>query len=186
MIVNDIRLPQYVRLIPRSEVKNPGPDGKTETGFAPQAGTPYALSLTDFLSPLGIPCQQPPYGTFSAIDLVTRKIVWQVPAGTVEDMGPLGIKTGLQIPIGMPTLGGPITTASGLTFFAGTMVYYLRALDTETGQEVWKARMPAGSQATPMSYLSPATGRQYVVISVGGTRGSADRGDYLIAYALPK
>ncbi len=78
-----------------------------------------------------------------------------------------------------------MTTAGGLTFHGGTQDYYLRAFDSATGKEVWKARMPVGSQGGPMSYKSPKTGKQYVVISAGGGRNSPDRGDYVIAYALP-
>ncbi|HYP71587.1 MAG TPA: PQQ-binding-like beta-propeller repeat protein, partial [Variovorax sp.] len=121
-----------------------------------------------------------------AIDLNTRQIVWQVPMGTVHDAGPLNIPTGLNMPVGMPTLGGPVSTQGGLVFYAGTQDYYLRALDSATGEELWKGRLPVGAQATPMTYVAPDTGRQYVVISVGGARGSPDRGDYIIAYALPK
>jgi len=91
----------------------------------------------------------------------------------------MGIKMGLPIPIGMPTLGGSLATQSGLLFFAGTQDYYLRAYDSRTGEEVWKARMPVGSQGTPITYVSPKTGRQYVVISAGGARQSPDRGDYV-------
>jgi quinate dehydrogenase (quinone) len=86
----------------------------------------------------------------------------------------------------MPTLGGPTATASGLVFFAGTQDNYLRALDSLTGKEVWKARLPAGAPAAPLIYRSPRTGRQYVVISVGGMSHAADVGDYIIAYALPQ
>jgi quinate dehydrogenase (quinone) len=138
------------------------------------------------MSPLGVPCHQPPYGTITGIDLKSRQIVWQVPAGTLQDTGPLGIKTGLQIPIGMPSLGGPTTTAGGLVFYAGTQDYYLRALDVKTGEELWKGRLPVGAQATPMTYVSPESGRQFVVVSAGGARQSPDRGDYIVAYALPK
>jgi len=121
----------------------------------------------------------------TAIDMKTQKIKWQVPVGTVEDTGPLGIKMGLPIPIGMPTLGGTLATQGGLVFIAGTQDYYLRAFDAATGKEVWKARLPVGSQGGPMSYKSPKTGKQYIVISAGGARQSPDRGDYVIAYALP-
>ena len=91
----------------------------------------------------------------------------------------------LAIPLGMPTLGGGVSTAAGLVFYAGTQDYYLRALDIATGEEVWKGRLPVGGQATPMSYVSPRSGRQYVVVVAGGARQSPDRGDYVIAYALP-
>lgn len=96
------------------------------------------------------------------------------------------MKTGMQIPIGMPTLGGPVATSGGLVFYAGTQDYYLRAIDVETGEELWKGRLPVGAQATPMTYVSPETGAQYVVISAGGARQSPDRGDYVVAYKLPK
>ena len=127
-----------------------------------------------FLSFLGVPCHAPPYGTITAIDLHQRRIAWQVPMGTVQDTGPLGLRTGLQIPVGMPTLGGTMTTASGIVFFAGTQDYYLRALDARSGKELWKGRLPVGSQATPMTYVSPRCGRQFIVVSAGGARNSTD------------
>jgi quinate dehydrogenase (quinone) len=86
----------------------------------------------------------------------------------------------------MPTMGGPLSTASGLVFFAGTQDYYLRALDAATGKELWKGRLPVGGQATPMTYISPESGRQFVVIAAGGARQSPDRGDYIVAYSLPE
>ncbi|AKQ54574.1 Quinate/shikimate dehydrogenase (quinone) [Bordetella hinzii] len=184
LIVNDIRMPQWIQLIPRADADKEGAAG-VHDGFAPQTGTPYGVSKNGFMSPLGVPCHAPPYGTLSAIDLKTRQLLWQVPMSTLQDTGPLGMKTGLQIPIGMPTLGGPLATASGLVFYAGTQDYYLRAMDTASGKELWKARLPVGAQATPMSFVSPKSGRQYVVLSVGGSRQSPDRGDYVIAYALP-
>ena len=85
--------------------------------------------------------------------------------GTVEDTGPMGIKMGLKVPIGMPTIGGPMATQGGLVFFAATQDYYLRALDSSSGQELWKSRLPVGSQGTPISYVSPKTGTQYVMIT---------------------
>lgn len=86
----------------------------------------------------------------------------------------------------MPTIGGPMATQGGLVFFAATQDYYLRAFDSSNGKELWKARLPVGSQGTPMSYVSPKTGKQYVVISAGGARQSPDHGDYVVAYALDK
>lgn len=183
MFVNDMRLGLANYMIPRANIK-PGASG-IEMGVVPQEGTPYGAMRERFLSQLGIPCQAPPFGTMSAIDLKTRKLVWQVPVGTVKDTGPLGIRMHLPIPIGMPTLGASLATQSGLLFFAGTQDFYLRAFDTASGKEIWKARLPVGSQSGPMTYVSPKTGRQYVVVSAGGARQSADRGDYVIAYALP-
>lgn len=91
------------------------------------------------MSPLGIPCQKPPFGSLSAIDLKTQKIVWQVPVGTVQDTGPFGVKMRMQMPVGMPTLGGTLATQGGLVFIAGTCDYYLRALIPLRGRSVESA-----------------------------------------------
>ena len=187
--MNDIRLPVIVRLMPPAEARRiiaRSTGVANRHGPAIQAGTPYGVTILPFMSPLGIPCVQPPFGTISAVNLQTRKLAWQVAAGTVEDTGPLGLRTGLRMPVGMPTVGGTMATAGGLVFFAGSQDFYLRALDAADGRELWRARLPVGSGSTPMSYLSPATGRQYIVISAGGSSGSTSRGDYVIAYALKK
>jgi quinate dehydrogenase (quinone) len=187
LIVNDIRMPQLVQLIPQEKVENKQVTLGHGVGLAPQKGTPYAITQRAFLSPLGLPCHAPPWGTLSAVDLKTRQLVWQRPLGTIQDtVVAAGIKAGLPIPLGMPTLGGPMTTASGLVFYAGTQDYYLRANDVLTGKELWKGRLPVGAQATPMTYVSPASGRQFVVVAAGGSRQSPDRGDYVVAYTLPK
>lgn len=186
LIVNDLRVGIVLQLIPQAMVASVHIPAGDHDGIALQTGTPYAVNRDAFMSPLGAPCQAPPYGTLTAIDLKTRKIAWQVPMGTLMDGGLMGIKFHLPIPIGMPTLGGPITTSSGLIFFAGSQDYFLRALDVKNGQELWRGRLPVGAQATPLTYVSPKSHRQYVVISAGGARKSADKGDYIIAYALPK
>ncbi|MDU7870884.1 MAG: PQQ-binding-like beta-propeller repeat protein, partial [Pantoea sp.] len=190
LFVNDMRLGLWVQMIPADTNKisrgsNGGEAINTGMGAVPLKGTPYAVNKNRFMSPLGIPCQKPPFGTLSAIDMKTQKIVWQVPVGTVQDTGPFGIKMRMKMPVGMPTLGGTLATQGGLVFIAGTQDYYLRAFDASTGKEVWKARLPVGSQGGPMSYVSPKTGKQYILISAGGARQSPDRGDYVIAYALP-
>ena len=190
MFVNDMRLGLWVQMIPQDTSKvargsNGGESVNTGMGAVPLKGTPYAVNKNRFMSPLGIPCQAPPFGTLSAIDMKTRQIVWQVPVGTVQDTGPFGIKMHAQMPVGMPTLGGTLATQGGLVFIAGTQDYYLRAFDSSTGKEVWKARLPVGSQGGPISYVSPKNGKQYILISAGGARQSPDRGDYVIAYALP-
>lgn len=187
MFVNDIRMPQVVRLVPRETVDVAKLTAGHGVGSTyPMDGTPFVIDHKAFNSPLGIPCQSPPWGVFAAIDLKTKKKVWERPAGTVRDAVINGVRARLPIPLGMPTLGGGMSTASGLVFYAGTQDYYLRAMDIVTGREVWKARMPVGSQGTPMTYVSPKSGRQYVVVVAGGARQSPDRGDYVIAYALPK
>ncbi|MDI3296231.1 membrane-bound PQQ-dependent dehydrogenase, glucose/quinate/shikimate family [Janthinobacterium tructae] len=187
MFVNDIRMPQVVKLVPRETVDVAKLTAGHGVGSTyPMDGTPFVIDHKAFNSPLGIPCQSPPWGVFAAIDLKTRTKVWERPAGTVQDAVINGVRARLPIPLGMPTLGGGMSTASGLVFYAGTQDYYLRAMDIATGREVWKARMPVGSQGTPMTYVSPKSGRQYVVVVAGGARQSPERGDYVIAYALPK
>lgn len=185
LIINDLRLGIRLRLVPQAEVRGTPTRVGDHDGIGPQTGTPYAINRESFLSPLDVPCQEPPFGTMTAIDLKTRKIAWQKPIGTLRDTGPLGIATGLDVPIGMPSIGGTLATGSGLLFFAGTQDFYLRALDARDGRELWRARLPVGAQATPMTYVSGRTGRQYVVISAGGARRSKVKGDYLVAYALP-
>ncbi|MCY1162111.1 Quinate/shikimate dehydrogenase (quinone) [compost metagenome] len=191
MFVNDMRLGLWIQLIKQTpeDLKiqaNGGEKVNTGMGAVPMKGTPYKVNKNRFMSVLGIPCQKPPFGTMTAIDMKTRQIAWQVPLGTVQDTGPMGIKMGLKAPIGMPTIGGPMATQGGLVFFAATQDYYLRAFNSSNGQELWKSRLPVGSQGTPMSYISPKTRKQYVVISAGGARQSPDHGDYVIAYALDK
>lgn len=189
LFINDMRVGLEVQLIPadpQSDGVNDGNEAAAITKPVPLDGTPYAINAkVRFMSPIEIPCQKPPFGTLTAVDLKTQKIAWQVPVGTVKDTGPFGIKMGLPIPIGMPTIGGTMATQSGLVFIASTQDYYLRAFNSGTGKEIWKARLPVGSQGTPISYVSPVNGKQYILISAGGARNSPDRGDYVIAYALP-
>ena len=190
LFVNDMRLGLWVQMVEQQIHKSAGAAGGESVnagmGAVPLKGTPYSVVKNRFLSPIGIPCQKPPFGSLTAIDLKTQKVAWQVPLGTVGDSVLHGVKMTLPMPVGMPTIGGSLATQGGLVFFAATQDYYLRAFDSGNGQELWKARLPVGSQGTPMTYQSPKTGRQYVVISAGGARQSPDRGDYVIAYTLPR
>lgn len=144
-------------------------------------GAPFAVKLSAFTSPLGLPCQQPPWGYVAGVDLKTGKVAWMHRNGTVRDSSPLP----LPFRMGVPNLGGPITTAGGVAFLSGTLDYYVRGYDVSTGREIWRSRLPAGGQATPMTYLG-ADGRQYLLVVAGG-HGSlgTQAGDDVIAYALP-
>jgi quinate dehydrogenase (quinone) len=182
IFVNDMRVGLRLQMGERKSA-----DEKLPGVGLPMEGTPYYVKeKTRFFSPLGIPCQEPPFGTVSAIDLKTGKLAWSVPAGTVEDAQVMGIPVTFGMPVGLPTIGGSMATQGGLLFFASTMDYYLRAYDSSTGKELWKGRLPVGSQSTPISYKSTETGEQFVLISAGGARSSPDRGDYVIAYKLKK
>jgi quinoprotein glucose dehydrogenase len=163
------------------------PSYENVAGPVAQAGTPYAVSVAPFLSPLVAPCTQPPFGMISAVDLNTRKLLWQKPFGTMRDSGPLMMSTGLPIPMGVPNIGGAVVTASGLAFIGATQEHMFRAYDIRTGHELWKGRLPAGGNANPMSYWSARSGRQFIVIAAGGHGGIlSGYSDKLIAYALPR
>lgn len=187
IFMNDVRTPSIFQLMPSADypafAKKVHADGSGH-GPSPQKGTPYGMATDMWMSPIGVPCVSPPMGTITAVDMTTRKIAWQVPAGTAEQLGPLGLKLNLPMPMGLPTYAGTTATAGGLVFFAGFQDYYLRAYDAATGEELWKYPLPVGSSATPMTYVSPTTGKQYVLVSVGGAPYSKDVGDYVMAFAL--
>jgi quinoprotein glucose dehydrogenase len=147
-----------------------------------QEGAPYGMKRDVLLSPIGLPCNPPPWGQLHAIDMKTGKILWEVPLGSTRDKAP-----GSQLvlgDIGMPSFGAPIATASGLVFIAASLDNYIRAFDARTGHPLWRARLPAGGQATPMTYVWK--GRQYVVIAAGGhSKTETTPGDTVVAYALP-
>ena len=175
--------PMVVTLVPRKELK-PMYDSKAfpESEFAHQAGTPYGMRRELLASPLGLPCTPPPWGTLAAVDLRRNEIHWQVMLGSTRDMTPWFIPSRT---IGMPNMGGPIVTAGGVVFVGAATDNYLRAFDIETGRELWKGRLPAGGQATPMTY--EVGGRQFVVIAAGGHGGlGTTQGDYVVAFALPQ
>ncbi|MGN2243170.1 glucose/quinate/shikimate family membrane-bound PQQ-dependent dehydrogenase [Frateuria sp. GZRR33] len=181
-ILNPSYMAFVSRLVPREKAQA-AEGGGSEQGLQPMKGTPFAVDLHPLLSPVGVPCQAPPWGYLAAVDLVTMKKVWMHKNGTIQDQAPFGI----PLPLGVPSLGGPMVTAGGVAFLSGTLDSYLRAYDVRTGKKLWQARLPAGGQATPMTYLSDRTGRQYVVVMAGGHRSLGTRiGDSLIAYALPK
>ncbi|WP_240733240.1 PQQ-binding-like beta-propeller repeat protein [Kerstersia gyiorum] len=187
LIVNDIRMAQWGRFIKQEEAKRVGLKPSTEGEYSTQTGTPWGVERSMFVSPLGVPCFKPPFGTMTAIDLASGETRWQVPLGSIQDAPVHGIVPGVYIPIGMPTMGGPLVTKGGLTFFHGSLDYYTRALDNDSGEELWRGRLPVGGQGAPMTYIG-ADGKQYVVVVAGGatrTGTNDNRGDYVIAYSLP-
>jgi quinoprotein glucose dehydrogenase len=192
MIVNSSHVINYNRLLPRAVANAMGlkpvrkPSFENVAGPVAQAGAPVAASISPFLSPLLVPCTEPPYGLISAVDLNTRKLLWQKPFGTARDSGPLLLSTGLPIPMGVPNIGGAVVTASGLAFIGATQEHMIRAYDIKSGKELWKGRLPAGGNASPISYWSAKSGRQFVVIAAGGHGGIlSGYSNQLIAFALP-
>jgi quinoprotein glucose dehydrogenase len=184
IVANPMSIPFVSRLIPRGPDNPASPNGAhppgSEIGVQPMYGTPYGVKLGIFLSVIGLPCLQPPWGSMAAIDLTTNRVIWRHPVGTIRDSAPVPI----PLKIGVPMLGGPMVTAGGVAFISSTLDDYLRAFDVRTGADLWQARLPAGGQSTPMSYSEG--GRQFVV-TVDGGHGSfgTKLGDYVTAYALP-
>ena len=184
LIVNTQHVGTVVQLLPREDCDaytGPAPVAHGPYLQEPSEGTPYCdRRWLGFVSPLGAPCSPPPWGTLAGIDLVTGEVQWQVPLGTSRDMAPFPfwyIK-------GSPNIGGPVTTASGLTFIAATTDRYVRAFATETGDELWKGRLPTTSHGLPITY-ELSNGEQYVVVAAGGHAAlGTPPGDHLIAFKL--
>ena len=176
-------LPMQVRLIPRADFEREKAEGKDLVGlreFAPMLGTPYGMVREPVLGPFGVPCAPPPWGLMGAFSLDTGEILWRVPLGTVPDRIPFAL-----FEKGLPSLSGVLVTAGGLVISGNTTDGYIRAHDAETGVELARDRLPAAGAANPMTYS--VGGRQYVVIAAGGHgKLGTRRGDWVVAYALPR
>jgi quinoprotein glucose dehydrogenase len=177
-VVNSSAVAQIYRLVPRdkfdAESKN---DPKN---YYEQAGAPYGFYLHNFVNRWGMPCWNPPYGTMSAYDLNTGKLLWRKPFGDVQ-------KWGFYMPEswGSVTIGGPLITRSGVIFAGGSMDARVRAIDLKSGEVLWKAQVDAPAVANPGTYMYK--GRQYVVFVVGGNAILKPQvSDQVVAYALPK
>jgi len=188
LIVNTLHAAEVGRLIPRTEHERMKAEaaaaaaddksgvpkamraghGGQYTYIQPQDGTPYAFERSIFLSPLDALCQKPPYARISVFDIKSRKLLWSKPFGTIEHSGPFGIETGLPIRMGVPTIGGSMATAGGLLFIGASQDRHFRAYDIATGKILWDFKLPTTGAATPMSYRSKKSGRQFVIIAAGG------------------
>lgn len=202
MVVNNMHLPFTINMIPREQDPATGGEGFTQ-GYGiggQQRGTPFSARVDMFTSPLGIPCIQPPFGEMAVVDLTTQEIVWRRPVGTAAISLPGG-RVGVPLEMGTPFSAGSIVTAGGLIFNGGVMDGYFRALDLFSGEELFADPLHAASGATPMSYVSPKTGKQYVLLTLPGEAaigvgadhsGDTDSttavnagGGHVVAYTLP-
>ncbi len=181
LVVPTNRLAVVVTLIPRDSLEaahraNPAAE------IGEMRGTPYGMSREVLWIPQRQLCTPPPWGQLTAFDLGAARINWQVPFGSLP---PRLVGGAPPAPgWGSPGLGGALVTAGGLVFIAGTLDGHLRAFDLETGKELWRAALPAGGHALPMTYA--VGGRQYVVIVAGGhDRLRTPMGDYVLAFTLP-
>ena len=170
-------LPMQVALIPRAQFDWADKAKHPQQEFNSMDGTPYGMRRGVLATRKGTPCLKPPWGRLVAVDLRTRTVAWERPLGTLEETLPW-----LPLDVGLPVLGGAVTTAGGVTFVGASADARLRALDSATGTTLWDAKLPAGGQATPSVYA--VAGKQYVVIAAGGREGLGPMGDYVIAYTL--
>jgi len=175
----------YNELVPRERV--PLAEQESEhSDYSPNLGAPYIVKHEILLSPFGVPCVAPPWGTLLAVSLDTGKVRWEVPFGTPRDMVAAMSWFPFFPNMGLPSAGGPIVTDSGLVFVGATLDNYIRAFDAVSGTELWRHRLPAGAQATPMTYQGAHSGRQFVVIAAGGHATMRTKlGDTLVGFSLP-
>jgi quinoprotein glucose dehydrogenase len=182
LVVNTNNLPAKVRVIPADKYWDEVDKSPEDGDYTQQAGAPFGLFRTFLFGKAHhLPCGSPPWGTLAAVDMTTGSIRWQVPLGSLApDVA--------AVPRGAPSLGGPIVTAGGLVFIAGTIIDpAIRAFDVETGKEVWKAQLPTSGAATPMTYQTHAGGKQFLVIAAGGHPKVTEekQTDEIVAFTLP-
>src|SRR5690606_9614447 len=163
------RVAAEVQLLPRDSVDLSNAVAESDRlglgyEYNPMHGTPYVMRRRILLSPGGLPCSPPPFGTLVAIDLDTGERVWEVPLGSVEALVPEG--TELPPTWGSVGLGGPIVTATGVVFIGASLDRSLKAYDLGTGELLWRGELPSSARSTPMTYQLDGT--QYVAIAAGG------------------
>jgi quinoprotein glucose dehydrogenase len=183
LVVSTTEMPYLTQMVRRAADRSaPALEWQFE-----MAGTPYRYSTAPMLSSLELPCKQPPWGSLVAVDLRTGDIIWRKSLGTSRENGPFGIPSVLPLPVGTPNIGGNIVLGSGVVFIGAATDSYFRAFDISDGREIWRASLPASANATPMSYVSKQTGRQFIVVAAGGHAYLHSRsGDYVVAFALRK
>jgi quinoprotein glucose dehydrogenase len=165
-----------VRLVPR-DVLDAARSQRPAAETSRQLGTPYGMQREVLLAPSGLPCNPPPWGTLTAIDLDAGSQAWQKPLGSFRAEHPDAEQWGSI------NLGAVLMTGGGLAFVAATFDGHLRAIEIETGDERWRSLLPAGGHALPMTYRYG--GRQYIVMVAGGhPRMGVPASDHVVAFAL--
>ena len=181
IVVPSNRVPMVETLVRRENITldpNQSIESRGTMIFA-NTGAPYVVKIDPLLSSFGAPCSAPPWAALTAVDLVSKKIVWEVPLGSIEKLAPIPI----PYEIGTPGAGGPLATAGGVVFIGYTLDDKIRAFDMQTGKVLWKAELPAAGVAVPITY--EVGGEQYVVITAGGhSMYGSTMGDAVVAYKL--
>lgn len=180
-VTNVNQIPALVRLIPRDQIDFLRDSGELDGWqVSRQTGTPYVMARRIFLSSLGLPCTNPPWGKLVAVDLSSGNILWDIPLGSIADLAPSFVP---DFKWGVPNMGGALVTGSGLIVIGAATEHVLRIFDITSGEELWSHRLPTSANATPMSY--EVEGEQYIVVAVGGHEGlGMQAGDYLMAFKL--
>ena len=167
LYVNSQDIGNYVHMVKT-------PDGAS----VPYRSRGVQKSSSKFIDQNGNPCQLPPWGSLTAINLDTGEFRWRSVLGVVDSLIAKGVP-----PTGTANLGGSLVTAGGLLFIGATDDARFRAFDKKTGAELWTVKLPAAAHASPMTFTGPRTKKQFVVIAVGG--GGKKYSDTLVAYSLP-
>jgi len=179
LYLNQMHAAAIVKLVPRSEFDaDKSPAGYPKERY-PMYGAPYGVARVPLLSNFGAPCNPPPWGTLTAVDLATGKVLWRSVLGTTRDQAPWP----LWFAHGAPNLGGALVTRGGLVFIGATTDKFFRAFSAKTGEEIWRARLPFTASSSPATYRLRPDSKQFVVVAAGG-HGWSESGDALIAYAL--
>jgi quinoprotein glucose dehydrogenase len=184
LLVNQTHMASWAKLVPREEAE--GLESSTivyPEEYYEMRGTPYGVLRSPLFSIFGAPCNPPPWGSLTAVDLRSGEVRWQVPLGTLRGAAPFPVWA-FYGNFGAPGFGGGIATASGLYFYGGSMDRYMRAIDVETGEELWRDRLPFVAASVPLSYRLSESGRQFLVTAAGGNP-VVEMGDVIVAYALP-
>lgn len=183
MVVPTNRVPTIVKLVPRAATQESEDftiESRAVMSFV-NPGSPYSVEVEPLLSPFGAPCSEPPWAALTAIDIVDKKILWDVPLGSIKKLAPIAIDWHL----GTPSAGGPLVTASGLVFIGYSSDDMFRAFDLHSGEIIWEADLPAAGTSMPVTY--EVDGEQYIVIPAGGhSMYMTTMGDAVVAFKLKR